>query len=406
MEAAFAREAMPIVAAVKFQNGIIEGLTACGASVEILSSLPIRPYPKNRTLVVPTKPFRYGRSGIPGTLMGGINLPVLRLAIRFMATLSNGLDRLTQGALPDVIVVYALHSPHVLATASLARRFDIPLCVFVPDLPLFMNSTDRRFGPRALMKRVDDRVLRRVMARASLAFPITARIAEDWLPASVPFLVVEGVAQTSEPPFAQGTARKRAAGTPTLLYTGSLKHLGRFCRLISETPEIDARFVLIGDGPDRAAFDALSERDSRIVRLPFISGPELERQIEAADFLINPRDSLWPGAAYSFPSKLHDYMSRRKPIISTRLSGIPEEYFDCFLTFSDVDRQSFATTLSEAMATPATELDRRIELGLRMLANDKSPKATGAGILEAISEVIRERRTTRTRSSSASTSGR
>src|SRR5690606_20603968 len=93
---------------------------------------------------------------------------------------------------------------------------------------------------------------------------------------------------------------------------------------------IDASVTFMGGGEDLAELQTLAALDERITVRPFATGPEFAREVERADFLLNPRDPAWPGSDYSFPWKLFEYLCHGKPIISTRLSGVPPEYFTVF----------------------------------------------------------------------------
>ena len=337
---------MPDVSAIKFQSGLVAGLAANGAEIEILGHLPILPFPRNRTAIVAEETFTVGDPPVPGTLMAGINLPLLRLPARLLMALVYGRRKLRSTPRPDAILVYALHTPHLVAAAILARVYRVPFCVFIPDLPLHMAGRQLR-GLRAAAKRMDDWLQRRLVAQASLAFPIAEAIATDWLPADVPHLVVEGVAQTPiQPRRGPEAAVGHRHARRTLLYTGTLSYVSRFATMLPKAREIDAQLVFMGGGPDRNALEALASRDARIAVRPFATGTSSTAPSSSTDFLLNPRDSGWEGARFSFPSKLHDYMARRRPIISTPLPGIPAEYFDCFLRVSDADISSFRMSLT------------------------------------------------------------
>ncbi len=149
-------------------------------------------------------------------------------------------------------------------------------------------------------------------------------------------------------------------------------------------PEIEAQWTMVGDGPDVAALRQLAESDRRLTIKPFLTGEALNREFEAADFLINPRDASWSGARYSFPSKLFDYMTRGLPILSTRLPGIPPEYFECFLPLDDGDDQSFATSLDRALSVDQSEIAKRVAAGEFLLRTEKSAEAVGARVLKAL----------------------
>lgn len=379
LQRAFAGDPTPQVSAVKFQMGLIEGLAQHGAALRIVGALPIASYPRSRTLAVGTKPFAPRSPGVSGVLMWSVNLPILKLVLRLFTTLWFGARLLRSGEGRDGIIVYSLHTPFVAAAIWLKRLFKVPVFVFVPDLPMHMAGRELT-GVHALAKRSDDRLLRTLIARADLVFPITIGIAQAWLPPSVKHLVVEGIAPTAKP----APRKAQPSPTPRMLYTGQFSHVLGLAAMFSARRDIDATLVFVGGGPDLEGLKELAKSDPRIVVKPFATGQAFEREFEAADFLLNPRDPEWEGAKFSFPSKLFDYMARGRPILSTRMPGIPEEYFECFMELRHENADLLAASFKRAIEASAQEIARRIDVGETMLATAKSSRAVAGRILEAI----------------------
>ncbi|GLS32805.1 hypothetical protein GCM10007937_45150 [Mesorhizobium albiziae] len=156
--------------------------------------------------------------------------------------------------------------------------------------------------------------------------------------------------------------------------------------MFSERPEIPADLVFVGGGPDRAQIEMAAQVDSRISVKPFLHGREYAEEVANADFLLNARDPNWRGSRYSFPSKLFEYMSLEVPILSTRMAGIPDEYFRCFFCIHDNDPEKFAVSLLEALNASDAELASRIAVGRKIVTKHKSPEAVGATLLYALRE--------------------
>jgi glycosyltransferase involved in cell wall biosynthesis len=261
----------------------------------------------------------------------------------------------------------------------------VPVFVFVPDLPTFMGGPS--YPLKRVMKRIDDVLIRRLLVHTDGAFPITDRIGRDWLVSGPRYLAVEGVSDEA----ANVLLRARANGAyvfrgphrPRLLYTGALSEVMRFAHAFHGST-IDASLVFMGGGEELDQLQKLSAVDQRITVKPFTIGAEFAREVERADFLVNPRDPRWPGAAYSFPSKLFEYLQAGKPVISTRLPGIPEEYFTLFRPVELADQRSFEASLETALRVD--DDPERIWAAAELLAQRLTSASVGAKLLDRIRE--------------------
>ncbi len=368
IEAAFARETTPQRSAINFQKALLGALDDAGATTYSIGTLPVAAYPRNHA-------FFHGSSRSTGETMPLLNLPGMRMAWRAFTSFWRVFSAAGRA---DAIVVYSLHTPLLAAAVAVARVKRVRLGIVIPDLPLYMNS-GQSGTLRGLLKSLDDRLLKWLAGQADIVFPITARIAIDWLDGNSKFLVVEGVSPSSMRPFEITPSARR----PSLLYAGNFSHIAK-CAQMFRRSSIDAELVLIGDGPERAALEDLARQDARIVVRPFMKPDQLQLEVARANFLINLRDTTWPGGKYSFPSKLVEYIRQGKPVISTRLDGIPEEYFDHFSPLDDADDESFARSLALALAADARQLDAAVTSAQAMLRERKASPVVGRRMLEAL----------------------
>jgi glycosyltransferase involved in cell wall biosynthesis len=100
--------------------------------------------------------------------------------------------------------------------------------------------------------------------------------------------------------------------------------------------------------------------------------------------MLNPRDPSWRGTPYSFPSKLLEYLTTGKPIISTRLPGIPAEYFEVLRPVDLVDQASFEATLDRALSADADH--EATWRGAERLAGRLAEASVGARLLSQMGE--------------------
>ena len=137
------------------------------------------------------------------------------------------------------------------------------------------------------------------------------------------------------PPASPATPRKR-----NILYAGARSRAGGVDRLIAavallRTPDVQLVMTGQGKGYDPEIKRMTAESD-RVTDLGMVTEGELERLAFSADALINPRPVRTDDSCMNFPSKVLDYLSYGRPIVSTRAPGLGPT-FDDLLVFSEGD---------------------------------------------------------------------
>ncbi|WP_455785485.1 glycosyltransferase [Butyricimonas faecihominis] len=139
-----------------------------------------------------------------------------------------------------------------------------------------------------------------------------------------PYIVMEGIASETQY-IADKEPRKNI-----VMYAGGLHSDNKVDVLIQaaiQNKNIE-ECVICGSGPQEGELKKLAAGNSKVKFLGRLSHEnvlQLERQ---AKILVNLRDKNNILTKYSFPSKLMEYLSSGAWVISTKLDGIPEEYFD------------------------------------------------------------------------------
>jgi glycosyltransferase involved in cell wall biosynthesis len=75
--------------------------------------------------------------------------------------------------------------------------------------------------------------------------------------------------------------------------------------------------------------------DDRIKYFGFVSNDRLQELSLMADAFINPRPTYINGNKMNFPSKILEYLSYGKPVVSTWTAGISSEYKDVLIVLDD-----------------------------------------------------------------------
>lgn len=326
--------------AQKFNQMIIEGL---GAFTDIYAVGNL-PYAMDHKQAIPefkktVDRIQYdGLSCAPGKLRKLHNL-FSSIRIGYSVCKENAVDG---------IVCDSVNPLASLCTRFLGLLFRLPTVAIVTDIPSIMSehpSVFMRFANR-LMHTFDGYVL---LTEAMNAMVNTH---------NRPYIVMEGLCDISENDCEDALpAREKFC-----LYTGSLATGTGIETLISAFTENSP------DGYSLKIYGGGQMEKELLEHCPagvFFGGSLTNRECVAlqkkASLLINPRPIGLRFAAYSFPSKIMEYMVSGTPVLTTRLPGIPDEYLDYLYTCEDtVDGISKA--IHEVLAIPEPE---RLEKGRR-----------------------------------------
>jgi len=88
----------------------------------------------------------------------------------------------------------------------------------------------------------------------------------------------------------------------------------------------DFELWISGFGDTSVFSKSLPQQDKRIKYLGLLTENELHDMYEEADVFLNPRPVNMSGNENNFPSKLFNYLSWKKPIISTWTKSLSPEY--------------------------------------------------------------------------------
>ena len=126
--------------------------------------------------------------------------------------------------------------------------------------------------------------------------------------------------------------------------------------------KLDAQLHIYGFGDFAPELEKITQEDARIQYKGRVGRAEiLEKEREAA-LLVNVRNPRDDYTAYSFPSKTIEYMSSGTPLLTSRLPGIPPEYFDYCYSIAGNDVSEIKTALERIMGEPD---ETRREMGQR-----------------------------------------
>ena len=368
-----ATDASPQAQTHRFAWALAHALQENGAEVALFSAAPVSDFPENRQVVWGVR--RFSQDGISGVLLPFLNVTVLKHLTRFLGCWIVAGRRLRRSR-PDWLLVHGVHSPFLWFAVAFRRRHDLSLAVVLTDPPGFVRLEDGRL--KGLLKRLDIAVVKAALKHCDATVVLAEPLARDFAP-GVPHLVVEGMATSLSPPSSQSTDE----GEPTVVYAGGLLEEYGVKDLVlafRSLPAPSLRLEIYGRGPLEQWLSEQSELDPRIRPVRLVAPDELAGVYARATVLVQPRPVAQGFVAYSFPSKLTEYLASGTVTVSTRLPSIPNDY-EPHVVWTSGGAAGLADALADVLAWPASARASHGAAASRFITSTRSTNAQGARIL-------------------------
>ena len=197
-----------------------------------------------------------------------------------------------------------------------------------------------------------------------------------------PYLIVEGIVDQQ---LADQPERLPKDDLLTVMYAGALRAEYGVADLITAFTSLDipeARLVIYGAGPYAADVKKAAEKDPRIDFRGHAKQSDVVAMEERVWLLVNPRPTQGEFTRYSFPSKVMEYLASGTAVLTTRLSGIPKEYFDHVYAIESDGADALQEALKQVLTQPREQLLLRGASGKKFVMETRSNTNQGQRILD------------------------
>lgn len=363
-------------AANTFQWNLIDGINEISDKpVDIISVLPVGTYPGSYTkLFLETKSWSY--MGSENTEIGSINLPFLKQFIREKKT-----KHLIKKIKDKNIIVYSTYLPFLRAVRRLDKSYNISLVV--TDLPEFYDL-GKTSGIRKILRKANNRLIYKCLNRIDSFVLLTEQMKEPLKVGDRPYVVVEGIANTSQMAVTVPDPGKRI-----IFYAGTLHYQFGIKTLLEAFEMIDDEnyeLWICGSGDAEEEIKKLAEQDSRIKFYGYVTKQQVAKYQSRATVLINPRTNEGEYTKYSFPSKTMEYLAAGKPVIMHKLDGIPDEYDEYLYYINGPSPEDLKNAITKACSKTDDELAFFGAKASRWVLKEKSPAGQAKKIIRMIND--------------------
>ena len=365
-----------------FQLSLFKGLDEHLTDLRVISSPVIKSsYSSVKDICERCKFSHKGLDEKEDLYVGTLPIPGLQMVTEFWRVYKTLKMSFKNNDCSNNLIIYALHSPFLLAATLLRKRIDCS-CVVVPDLPEFMSGGN---AWRKLFKKIDRTVINFCLKRLD-SFVLLSPYMRDKLPIKdKPWVLMEGIYDTSSIPENVEKERERV-----ILYTGNLSRKYGIVELLQAFLQIkkdNYRLWICGRGDAEEDIINYAKQDSRIKFFGVVSHDEVLVLQQKASILVNPRSSEGEYTKYSFPSKTMEYLASGTPTVMCHLPAIPAEYDEFIYYITDEGAEGIKAKLIEVCEKSNEELTEFGRLASAFIRNEKNASVQAKKVVKLIETI-------------------
>lgn len=286
-----------------------------------------------------------------------------------------------------VIVVDPLVAVAAFPVRSFAQKKDVLVVAVVTDLPMFATRMKerRQSGLKALLERAYQRFSQDETLKYDGYISLTQSIDDEVNPSHKPSIILEGISNAEDRTIEEFS-------DDFVMYAGGIYEKYGVKTLVKAFEEgcagLQTELLLFGEGTYVDELLEEAHHDTRIKYMGCVPAEEVVKFEKKARLLVNPRPSDETFSKYSFPSKTMEYLLSGAPVVSTRLPGIPVEYFDHMFAFDDETSSGMGSTLKSLLTLPADELKKKGADGHDFVMREKNNLVAGNKVSAFLADML------------------
>ncbi|HAN21277.1 MAG: hypothetical protein A2Y15_02280 [Clostridiales bacterium GWF2_36_10] len=247
----------------------------------------------------------------------------------------------------SVIICDALLTSMSAAAILVSKLFRRKAVAVVTDLPFMLDKT----------KSIRTRLTNCIIPYFSGYILMTEAMNNICNPKYKPYMIMEGLVDSSF--LTVNNEKFENTQKKICIYAGGLHEkygIGKLVEAFILTDIKDSELHIYGNGNYQDKLQKICTEHSNIKYMGVQPNKTVVEDELSASLLINPRPSDEDFTKYSFPSKNMEYMVSGTPVLTTKLPGMPEDYYPFVCTFDDESVEGMNNALQKVLNTPAEEL--------------------------------------------------
>lgn len=332
----------PLQSIQKFHRLLCEGLAQNGADVKTISSIPMSRTISNRIIWFDKK---QNVNGVEYNYIPFFNLKIIRQISTFICTIFMTIKECIKEKKEKVFICDLLNTTLSSTVLILSKLLKFKCIAIVTDLPRDIG------GKFSISKKINQVLQNKYDAYILLTEAMNEVVNEK----NKPFVVIEGIADSNMKQKENNIENKYKE--KVCIYAGGLyekygvKNLVEAFKLLKQN---NVSLHIYGSGELEEYLNKIE--DNRIKYFGVVENEKIVDEEIKATLLINPRFSNEEYTKYSFPSKNIEYMSTGTPVLTTKLPGMPKEYYKYIYCIEDESKEGIKKALIEILEKSDEEL--------------------------------------------------
>ncbi len=320
--------------------------------------------------------------------IGFVNLPIIKhfmIGLGFFWRTASWLRR-TKGKERAIIMDAAYVTAHPFVFAAKGKKSCHSTAIFC-DIYEYMGDVKDASSTEnvSFLRRTVRKIAQSSYNKLDSFILLTEQMSAVVNPQNKPYIVMEGLVDINMEAVPNTLDNKQQC--KTVMYAGALREQYGLKNLVDGFSAIknpDIRLWIFGAGDYSPEIEKAAEADNRIIFGGMIPLSEVVEKELTVSLMVNCRPADREFARYSFPSKNMEYMVSGTPILTTRLPGMPKEYYDYVYTIDDNTPLAVTKALSGVLALSKEELHEKGNRARNFVLEKKNNVVQSGRILKLV----------------------
>ena len=343
--------------AQKYHQLMVEGLACANeGTIDVISAIPTNRSWSKKILF---NGEQEKRNNIVYYYIPFLNIPFLSQISKYFSA-KKIIKRICKTKDDVAIVCDVLNQSIADAARRVGNSFNIPVVGIVTDVPGHTSGARRKsysFIKRKIADYAENRAKKKLRCYKAFLF-LTEAMNEVANPNKFPYIVIEG--QSDNKMNYTQTVEKSIP--KVALYAGGIhKEFGieRMVQAFLESECFGWELHIYGDGNFQNELKTIAANNNNIKYFGVVGNAVVKMAQLKASVLLNPRLTDADYVKYSFPSKTMECMASGTPLLTTKLPGMPTEYYPYVYFFEDESVDGMKTAFQRVLNLSDLELTQK-----------------------------------------------